>query len=89
MRSGRATRAASACHCLGELRFEHHDELAGRVAGFHISVATATITQQDAVRVVKDPAVTEFDEPTFAKLAGVRYSFADSKHDAAYRARMW
>jgi hypothetical protein len=38
-----------------------------------VSADSATIMEQDAVRVIKDPAVTEVDEPTFAKLKGVRF----------------
>ncbi len=38
-----------------------------------VSAAPATIMEQAAVRVIKDPAVKEFDEPTFAKLKGVRF----------------
>ena len=38
-----------------------------------VSVVSATIMEKDAVRVIKDPAVTEVDEPTFAKLNGVRF----------------
>jgi hypothetical protein len=38
-----------------------------------VSATAATIMKKDAVRVIKDPAVKEFDEPTFAKLKGVRF----------------
>jgi hypothetical protein len=39
-----------------------------------VSMASAQIMEQDAIRVIKDPAVTAFDEPTFAKLKGVRFT---------------
>jgi hypothetical protein len=42
--------------------------------GVSVSVSRAMVMQQEAVGVIKDPAVTEFDEPTFAKLAGVRFT---------------
>lgn len=38
-----------------------------------VSVAPAKTTDTDAVRVIKDSAVIEVDEPTFAKLDGVRF----------------
>ena len=38
-----------------------------------VSVASATIMEKTAVRVIKDPAVKEFDEPTFAKLKEGRF----------------
>jgi hypothetical protein len=33
-----------------------------------VSVAATNLKEQNAIRVVKDPAVKEFDEPTFARL---------------------
>lgn len=36
-----------------------------------VSAATATIMEKHAVRVIKDPAVKEVDEPTFAKINGL------------------
>ena len=38
-----------------------------------VSVATARVGQQDAIRVIKDAAVKEVDEPTFAKLEGTDF----------------
>lgn len=38
-----------------------------------VSVASQRVAEKEAIRVVKDPAVKEFDEPTFAKLKGVRF----------------
>jgi hypothetical protein len=38
-----------------------------------VSAAPATIMEKYALRVTKDPTVTAFDEPTFAKLKGVRF----------------
>ncbi len=38
-----------------------------------VSVAPAKITDIDTVRIIKDPAVIDVDEPTFAKLEGVRF----------------
>ncbi|WP_437191120.1 hypothetical protein [Planctomicrobium sp. SH527] len=38
-----------------------------------VSVGSETIMGKEAIRVTKDPAVKEFDEPTFAKLKGVGF----------------
>jgi hypothetical protein len=38
-----------------------------------VSVASQRVAEIEAIRVVKDPAVKEFDEPTFAKLKGIRF----------------
>jgi hypothetical protein len=40
----------------------------------NVSMSTATIGAKSAIRVIKDPAVKEFDEPTFAKLKNVKFS---------------
>jgi hypothetical protein len=39
-----------------------------------VSAASARIMEKDTLRVIKDPAVTAFDEPTFAKQTGVRFT---------------
>ena len=38
-----------------------------------VSMSSAKIIKKDTIRVVKDPAIKEFDEPTFAKLKGVNF----------------
>lgn len=38
-----------------------------------VSVATQRVAGKRAIQVIKDPAVKEFDEPTFAKLKGARF----------------
>lgn len=38
-----------------------------------VSMAPARTMDREALRVIKDPAVTAFDEPTFAKLKGVHF----------------
>jgi hypothetical protein len=38
-----------------------------------VSVAAQRVEAKEAIRVVKDAAVKEFDEPTFAKLKGVSF----------------
>src|SRR5688500_7655506 len=38
-----------------------------------VSVFPANVAEKDAIRVVKDPAVKEFDEPTFARLKGAPF----------------
>jgi hypothetical protein len=38
-----------------------------------VSVASERVAETDAIRVIKDAAVKEFDEPTFAKLKGTGF----------------
>jgi hypothetical protein len=38
-----------------------------------VSMSSAKIMKKDTIRVIKDPAVKEFDEPTFAKLKNVNF----------------
>ncbi len=38
-----------------------------------VSMTSAKIMKKDAIRIIKDSAVKEFDEPTFAKLNGVNF----------------
>ncbi|MBS1811505.1 MAG: hypothetical protein JST84_25310 [Acidobacteria bacterium] len=38
-----------------------------------VFVSSAKIMKKDTIRVIKDPAVKEFDEATFAKLKGVNF----------------
>lgn len=38
-----------------------------------VSVAHARVAEREAIRVIKDPAVKDFNEPTFAKLKGVSF----------------
>lgn len=38
-----------------------------------VSAVLQTLGDRESIRVVKDPAVKEFDEPTFARLKGVQF----------------
>jgi hypothetical protein len=46
---------------------------ASELQAVSVSISNAMVTGTHAICVTKDPAVTAFDEPTFAKLAGVHF----------------
>jgi hypothetical protein len=46
---------------------------ASELQAVSVSISNAMVTGAHAICVTKDPAVTAFDEPTFAKLAGVHF----------------
>ncbi len=44
-----------------------------RLQAVSVSMSSAKIVKKDAIRITKDPAVKEFDEPTFAKLKNINF----------------